>query len=174
MKSKYGDLIFDWVKIIVTALVLAVIIRTFITSPRWIPSESMLPTLKVGDYLLIDKLVYKFQGLDRGDIVVFSAPPAAHKEDDLIKRVIGLPGEEVSVKDGIVYINNQPLAEDYILEKPAQDYKPFKIPDDCVFVMGDNRNESYDSRYWGPLPIKNIIGKAVFRYYPLSELGILK
>lgn len=163
----------EWVGILVIAVVLSLVVRTYIAEARWIPSESMLPTLKIGDHLIIDKAYFKLSGLHRGDIVVFKAPPSAQKEEDLIKRVIGLPGEKIAVKDGVVYINDQELSESYIAEKPNTDFAAVTIPEDKVFVMGDNRNNSYDSRFWGTLPIENIIGKAVFLYYPFKDVGVL-
>lgn len=163
----------EWVITIVIAVVLSLVVRTYIAEARWIPSESMLPTLKVGDHLVIDKAYYRLNGIDRGDIVVFQAPPTAQGEDDLIKRVIGLPGEKIAIKEGIVYINDQPLDESYIFEKPNTDFKAINIPENKVFVMGDNRNNSYDSRYWGTLPMENIIGKAIILYYPFENIGVL-
>ncbi|AQS58639.1 signal peptidase I [Desulforamulus ferrireducens] len=162
----------EWVATVVIALVLSLVVRTYIAEARWIPSESMLPTLKVGDHLLIDKAYYKLRGLERGDIVVFQAPPTAQEDKDLIKRVIGLPGEKIAIKDGIVYINDQPLDESYIFEKPHSDFNAIIIPEDKVFVMGDNRNNSYDSRYWGTLPMENIIGKAILLYYPFEHIEV--
>lgn len=178
MKNNVGAVIIEYAKIIVIALVISLLVRTYVAEARFIPSESMLPTLKIGDHLIIDKISFEIKGLkdiQRGDIVVFDPPAAAKSNDDIpfIKRVIGLPGETVSVKKGTVYINGEPLNEPYILEKPVVDFKPYKVPDNMIFVMGDNRNHSNDSRYWGPLPVQNIIGKAEFRYYPFNGIGTL-
>lgn len=145
---------------------------------RFIPSESMLPTLKIGDHLFIDKISFEIKGLkdiERGDIVVFDPPASVKTKDDIpfIKRVIGLPGETISIKSGVVYINGALLNEPYISEKPFGDFKPYIIPDNMIFLMGDNRNDSYDSRSWGPLPVQNIIGKAEFRYYPFNDIGTI-
>lgn len=170
--TEIKKLLRSWLPTLLVALVLSLLVRTYIAEARWIPSESMLPTLEVGDQLFIDKAYFKFAGIQRGDILVFEAPAALDKDDDLIKRVIGLPGEELSIKDGIVYINGTPLKEPYIREKPDRDFEPFVIPEDQIFVMGDNRNNSYDSRYWGALPIKNVIGKAIFRHYPLGHMKL--
>jgi len=133
----------------------------------------MLPTLKVGDHLLTDKFDFKLTGIKRGDIVTFNAPPTVHTDEVLIKRVIGLPGETVAIKNGIVYINGKSLDEPYIEDKPKFDFSQYTIPADCIFVMGDNRNNSYDSRFWGPLPISDVIGRAIYRYYPLTNIGLL-
>ncbi|MDF9408165.1 MAG: Signal peptidase I S [Pelotomaculum sp. PtaB.Bin013] len=177
MESKIKEVLFDWIKTIVIAVILSLAVRTYVAEAKWIPSESMLPTLKVGDHLIIDKLFYKLngtRGINRGDIVVFNPPESADlNEKVLIKRVIGLPGETISIKGGLVYINGKQLDEPYILEKPNTDFAPFMVPDNELFVMGDNRNNSYDSRFWGPVSLANIIGKAEFRYYPINEIGTL-
>ncbi len=161
--------ILDWIYTLAFALVLALVIRTFVAEARWIPSESMLPTLKIGDRLIIDKVSFHIGGINRGDIVVFKAPPASKLDEVLIKRVIGLPGDTVAIKDGLVYINNQPLDEPYELEKPRGDYKTITVPENSLFVMGDNRNNSFDSRFWGVVPEELIIGKALARFYPFSK-----
>lgn len=169
--------ILEYLQIIIIGIILSLLVRTYIAEARWIPSESMLPTLKVGDRLIVDKISYEIKGINgikTGDIIVFNPPPSANiKKEALIKRVIGLPGETISIKNGTVYINGMPFNEPYIMEKPRQDFQPYLVPENTVFVMGDNRNDSFDSRFWGPLPIQNIIGKADFRYYPLHEIGTL-
>lgn len=179
MKNNFVEVFFEYAKIIVIALVISLLVRTYVAEARFIPSESMLPTIKIGDRLIIDKIFYEIKGnkdLQRGDIVVFDPPPAAQSNDGIpfIKRVIALPGETVSVKKGTVYINGEPLYEPYILEKPASDFKPYTVPGNMLFVMGDNRNHSNDSRYWGPVPVQNIIGKAEFRYFPFNDIGVLR
>lgn len=178
MKDNYKAVFFEYAKIIVFALVISLLVRSYVAEARFIPSESMLPTLKIGDRLIIDKISFEIKGINdiqRGDIVVFHPPAVVKTKDDipLIKRVIGLPGETVSIKNGTVFINGESINEPYILEKPLTDFKPYVIPDNMIFLMGDNRNNSNDSRYWGPLPVQNIIGKAEFRYYPFSDIGTL-
>jgi signal peptidase I len=178
VKNIFKSELFEYAKIILVALVIALLVRTYVAEARLIPSESMLPTLKIGDRLIVDKIFYEINGIKdihRGDIVVFDPPPAANSKNDIpfIKRVIGLPGETISIKRGTVYINGEPLNEPYLSEEPAGDFKPFVIPDGTIFLMGDNRNNSHDSRFWGPLPLQNIIGVAEFRYYPFNEIGIL-
>lgn len=174
MGTKIKAAVLDWLLTIVIAVCLSLGIRTYVAEAMWIPSESMAPTLKIGDHLLIDKLLYKISGIKRGDIIVFNPPQAANLDDKvLIKRVIALPGETIAIKNGLVYINGMPLNEPYIFEKAIHDFGPYIVPNDAVFVMGDNRNNSYDSRSWGALPVNNIIGKAELRYYPLNKIGIL-
>lgn len=159
----------DWILTLVLALLISLGARTYVAEARWIPSTSMLPTLEIGDRLLIEKVSYKINGISRGDIVVFHAPPASRMEEVMIKRVIGLPGDTVSIKKGIVYINGTPLEEPYELEKPREDFKPFKVPERSFFVLGDNRNNSFDSRFWGVVPEDLVIGKALARFYPLGH-----
>ncbi|MBW4678127.1 MAG: signal peptidase I [Desmonostoc geniculatum HA4340-LM1] len=179
---------------IVLSIVLALGIRTFVAEARWIPSGSMEPTLHgtpnqwEADKIIVDKLKYKFANPQRGDIVVFSPTEELQKEqyqDAFIKRVIGLPGEKVQLRDGKVYINNKPLAEQNYLSygqstvidvckdapQPRFLATPQTIPADSYLVLGDNRNSSYDSRCWGVVPRQNIIGRAVFRFWPLNHVG---
>ena len=158
------------------ALVLAFLIRVFIAEPRYIPSESMFPTLTIGDRLVVEKVAYKFNPPARGDIVVFEPPTKLkllgyEKNQAFIKRAIAVGGETVAVKDGIVYVNNQPLAENYIAAPPNYELLPVTVPEGQVFVMGDNRNNSNDSHIWGFLPTENIIGHAVLRFWPFERIG---
>jgi len=164
------------------------------TEIRWIPSGAMEPTLHgtpnqwEADKIIVDKLKYKFSQPQRGDIVVFYPTEELKKEqyqDAFIKRVIGLPGEKLQLQNGKVYLNNKPLSEDNYVS-PGQNTsidvcssgaqppflaEPQTIPTDSYLVLGDNRNSSYDSRCWGVVPRKNIIGRAVFRFWPLNHVG---
>ncbi|MEA5582249.1 signal peptidase I [Nodularia harveyana UHCC-0300] len=160
------------------ALCLAILIRTFIAEPRYIPSDSMLPTLHTGDRLVVEKVSYHFHPPTTGDIIVFQPPAELQSrgypaDQAFIKRVIGLPGKILKINDGEVYLNDQPLAEDYIAEPPNQPFPAIQVPEDQFFVMGDNRNNSNDSRYWGFLPRQNIIGRAAFRFWPLDRIGFI-
>ncbi len=151
------------------AIALALVFRATVAEARYIPSDSMLPTLDVGDHLIIDKITYRFEKPRRDDIVVFNPPRAsgyAGKGEAFIKRVIGLPGETVAVHGGKVWINGKALVEPYELQPPAYTMPPIKLGPNQLFVMGDNRNDSDDSHIWGPLPMKNIIGRAIVRYWP--------
>lgn len=161
-------------KTIGLSAVLAFGIRTFVAEARYIPSGSMLPTLQVNDRLIVDKLGYHFKSPQRGDIVVFSPTDALQKQnfhDAFIKRVIGLPGEKVQVKAGRVYINDQALRENYVADAPQYEYGPVTVPDGSYLVLGDNRNNSYDSHYWGFVPRDHIIGRAVVRFWPVDRVG---
>ncbi|MGD1854449.1 MAG: signal peptidase I [Leptolyngbyaceae cyanobacterium] len=163
-------------KLVAIAIAIAVIIRVLIAEPRFIPSNSMDPTLHIGDRLLIEKVSYRFHAPHHGDIVVFEPPPQLQAigyrpEQAFIKRIVGLAGDTVAVYQGQVYRNQQPLAEPYILAAPNYEMDPVTVPDGALFVMGDNRNDSNDSHIWGFLPEKNVIGHATLRFWPLDSLG---
>jgi signal peptidase I len=164
------------ITILVLALGLAVLIRTFVAEPRYIPSESMLPTLEIGDRLIVEKLSYYTHPPQRGDIIVFAPPPQLQElgygeEQAFIKRVIGLPGNTIEIKNGRVFVDRELLTESYIAAAPNYLMSPMVVPPAQLFVMGDNRNNSNDSHIWGFLPKANIIGHACFRFWPLQRLG---
>lgn len=166
----------EGIKTVATAAVLAFGIRTFVAEARYIPSSSMEPTLQINDRLIIEKVSYKFRDPDRGDVVVFSPTAKLREEnfkDAFIKRVIGLPGDKVEVSGGTVYINGKALSEDYIAEKPNYDFGPVTVPENQYLVLGDNRNNSYDSHFWGFVPDDNLIGRAVVRFWPLNRVGTI-
>lgn len=163
-------------QIIGIALLLALLIRTFVAEPRVIPSDSMYPTLAVNDRLVIEKVSHWFRPLQRGDIVVFEPPPQLQslgysRDQAFIKRAIAFPGETVRVSQGQVYVNDQPLVEPYIAEAPQYELPSVSVPPNALFVMGDNRNNSNDSHVWGFLPAQNAIGRAWWRFWPLDRLG---
>jgi len=166
-----------WIEALKTvglSAVLAFGIRSFVAEARYIPSGSMLPTLQINDRLIVDKLSYKFNTPKRGDIVVFNPTATLEKQnfhDAFIKRVIGLPGDKVEVKAGRVYVNDQPLREKYIEEEPQYNWGPKTVPPKSYLVLGDNRNNSYDSHYWGFVPGEKIIGKATVRFWPMNRVG---
>ena len=163
----------EGLKTIGLSAILAFGIRTFVAEARYIPSGSMLPTLEINDRLIIDKMGYRFGEPERGDIVVFRPTPAlqANFNEAFIKRVIGLPGETVEVQGGRVYVNSEPLPANYTAEQPNYEWGPEKVPEDSYLVLGDNRNNSYDSHYWGYVPRENIIGRAVVRFWPPDRVG---
>nr|WP_164929024.1 signal peptidase I [Gloeobacter violaceus] len=160
---------------IAVALVLTFTIQTFAAQAFYIPSGSMEPTLLINDRLMVEKITYDFSTPERGQIIVFTPPKNHFNSNDqpFIKRVIGLPGDTVEVKAGKVFINGKALDEKYIAEPPAYVMPPVKVPADQFFVMGDNRNNSFDSHIWGFLPRQNVIGRAIFRFWPLDRLGPL-
>jgi len=156
----------------------------FIMQPHQVNGQSMEPTYHDGEYLMTDKVSYKFGVPKRGDIVVFKAPPNAGCPEgtgcDYIKRVIGLPGDTVEVKDNHLYLNDELLVEPYLsdtLMTKAGEFTsngPIIVPPGSYFVSGDNRPHSSDSRVWGPVPLDLIVGKVFFRYWPLSRMGIIR
>ena len=163
-------------QIVIIALGLAILIRAFIAEPRFIPSDSMLPTLHIGDRVVVEKISYYLEPPKTGDIVVFSPPEQLQEQgftqdQAFIKRIIGLPGQTVTVKKGLVYLNDKALVEKYIAEPPKYQWGPYRVPENQYFVMGDNRNNSNDSSRWGFLPKQNIIGRAVVRFWPLERIG---
>jgi signal peptidase I len=165
----------EWVILIGAALAIALLIKTFLFQAFYIPSASMVPTLKEHDRVLVNKLSYKVHDVHRGDIVVFTKPKSEQSDiHDLVKRVIGLPGETVEGRDGHIYIDGKLLKEPYL--KQAAVGAPFSaqtLGDDEVWVMGDNRAESRDSRYFGPIKEKTIVGRVFVRIWPLSRIGFL-
>ncbi|TAF54234.1 MAG: signal peptidase I [Oscillatoriales cyanobacterium] len=167
-----------WVETLKTfalSAVLALGIRTFVAEARYIPSGSMLPTLQINDRLIIDKVSYHFTDVQRGDIVVFNPTEVLRQKfkDAFIKRVIGLPGDTVEVRRGTVFVNGEALSENYIAAEPDYVYGPEVVPEGQYLVLGDNRNNSYDSHYWGFVPRDLIVGKAVVRFWPPQRLGQL-
>jgi signal peptidase I len=164
----------EGLKTIALSAVLAFGIRTFVAEARYIPSGSMLPTLQINDRLIIDKVSYHFVEPHRGDIVVFSPTDtlrAQNFRDAFIKRIIGLPGDTVEVAEGKVYVNGEALAENYLQDYPNYQWGPEVVPPDQYLVLGDNRNNSFDSHLWGFVPRENIIGRAVVRFWPLNRMG---
>jgi signal peptidase I len=164
----------EGIKTIALAAVLAVGIRQFVAEARFIPSDSMVPTLVKDDRLIIDKLSYRFGQPQRGDIVVFN-PTATLEEqkfkDAFIKRVVGLPGEQIEVKEGKVFVNGQAIAENYTAEIPNYTWGPKVVPENSYVVFGDNRNNSYDSHYWDFVPKEKLVGRAIVRFWPPARVG---
>ena len=166
----------EWVAIIVGALAVALIVKTFLIQAFFIPSLSMFPTLDEGDRVLVNKLSYKLHDVNRGDLVVFERPKGQPESEikDLIKRVIALPGETIEAREGTVYIDGKQLEEDYLVEGVTTENLPRqKIPAGHVFVMGDNRSDSSDSRVFGSIEEDTIVGRAFVRVWPIPQLSLL-
>ncbi len=176
--------VLEWAIILMAVLICTVLLRTYVVQSFFIPSPSMYPTLQVGDRIMVDKLSYHLHSVHRGDIVVFKRPPLEQQDfPDLVKRVIGLPGETISAKDGHVYIDQKLLAEpwlppgagSYTGALPGDPNQQFNLPGPVVipageyYVMGDNRTDSEDSRFFGPIPQSLIVGRAVAVVWPLSH-----
>jgi signal peptidase I len=168
--------VIEWVAVVGGALLVALVIRAFFLAAFYIPSESMVPTLEKGDRVLVNKLSYKLHDVHRGDVVVFERPPNEPDNGikDLIKRVVALPGETVEVRDCKVLINGNPLDEPYVKEwSRTCTFAPKVVGDNQVFVMGDNRDDSQDSRFFGAISQDLIVGRAFIVVWPLSHLGWL-
>ncbi len=190
---RVGRLARDLIETVILALLIFVGVRAMVQNFR-VEGSSMEGSLHNGQYILVNKATYFkvdlsflnflpffdagdnpvhyiFGGPGRGDVVVFRFPN--QPERDFIKRVIGLPGDQVEIKDGLVFVNGHALDEPYELERPTHDYGPVVVPEGQYFVLGDNRNNSYDSRSWGFVPEDDIVGKAWLSYWPFSEFGMV-
>ncbi|CAM9285714.1 unnamed protein product [Chrysoparadoxa australica] len=160
-----------------TSLVTALLFRTFIVEPRFIPSLSMFPTFEVGDQLAVEKVTKLVRPYERRDVVVFHPPDAFFdfssrgRDEALIKRVVAVAGDQVVVKGGKLLINGEVQQEDYVLEEPEYDLGPIVVPSGNLLVLGDNRNHSLDGHVWGYLPTENVIGRAVLKYWPPWHAG---
>jgi signal peptidase I len=152
----------DTLQTIVMAIILFVVINTVSARVR-VDGISMLPTLENGEFILVNRISYRWSEIQRGDIIVFDFP--LNMQEELIKRVIGIPGDHVLVINGQVFVNNQLLNEPYISQAPIYSGE-WTVQDGFLFVLGDNRNNSNDSKDWGPLPIENVVGKATVIYWP--------
>jgi signal peptidase I len=173
--------------VVVVAVLVALLLRTFVVQTFFIPSGSMEPTLQVGDRILVNKLSYHLHAVGRGDIVVFSRPPAENcggpEVNDLVKRVVGLPGETLSLSGGSVYVDGRRLDESWLPASEQGVTRPgpggtvyslqhaYRVPANDYFVMGDNRTDSCDSRFWGPISKSLIVGKVEMRVWPISSIS---
>lgn len=170
--------VLEFVDSVLIALALVfLVIRPFVVQAFYIPSASMHPTLVENDKILVSKFIYHLRPPHRGDVIVFRAPrnaePGSPDDKDFIKRLVALPGDTIAVHDSQVWVNGKALHEDYIAERPDYEMPPEKVEPGKVFVMGDNRNNSNDSHYWGQLDENRILGKAEVIFWPLSRAGII-
>ena len=177
----------EWAAVVIGALVVALVVKTFLFQAFYIPSASMEPTLSKGDRVLVNKISYDLHDVNRGDVIVFELDAEDVGTDgikDLIKRVIGLPGDVIETRDGVVYVNDRALDEPYLADgtltgDPEDGQNPSierqTVPDGHVFVLGDNRSNSADSRYpdRGPIPIDTIVGRAFVLVWPPADVGTL-
>lgn len=170
----------EWVEPVIIAAILALIIRTFVVQAFKIPTGSMRPTLMEGDRILVNKFIYKFKIPQQGDVIVFVSPE--DKKKDFIKRLIGLPGETIEISDGLILINGSPvgghskLAGRFYYNRGdfGKEGMVIKVPNNSFFVLGDNSISSRDSRYWGFLPKKYLLGKAFMVYWPPNRIRLIE
>jgi signal peptidase I len=170
--TKSGGGVLEFLIILLVSFVLVFgFVRPFVIEAFWIPSASMVPTLKYGDRVLVNKFIYRFTEPERWDVIVFKSVEG--DDEDLIKRVVGVPGDEIAVRDGKLFVNGEPQKEPYVNKKyPDRSfYAPTTVPKDHVFAMGDNRANSQDSRIFGPVPEENIEGEAFLRFWPPHRIG---
>lgn len=173
------EILFDIIESVGVALSIFVVIYLFLVQPHQVKGASMDPTFHDGEYILTDKISYRFKEPQRGDIIVFKAP--RNPDFDYIKRIIAIPGDTISISNGNIYLNSKKLNEDYIKSEtiilPGQFIKEgqeITLKSDEYFVLGDNRSHSSDSRQWGTVPKKDIIGRVFFRYWPLTKFGTIQ
>jgi signal peptidase I len=193
-KDSGGSFLYELPGLLLAALVVAVVIKTFVIQPFYIPSGSMIPTLEVDDRVMVSKVHDWFGEIERGEILVFENPYRVEEEesvpeavvrsvlealgirtspyDDLVKRVVALGGEEIEIRDNQVYVDGFAVDERYLNDGTSMpDFGPQTIPDGHLFMMGDNRNSSSDGRVFGTIPIEDVIGEAVIRIWPLDRFG---
>ncbi|MEE0776539.1 MAG: signal peptidase I [Bacillota bacterium] len=173
--SKFFSAVKELLVTLVVAILIAMVLKFFILDSCKILSGSMEPTLVKDDRILVFKLSYVFGEPQRGDIIIFDPPKEVDEGVEYIKRVIGLPGETIEIKEGMVYIDGEPYEEDYIAEKPTYTFGPVTVPEGEYFVLGDNRNRSADAHVWTYpfISLDDIQSKAICQYYPFSEIGLL-
>jgi signal peptidase I len=164
------EVLLEIIQTLLPALVIALLLNHFVAQSTYVSGQSMEPSLHSDQRLIIEKVSYHLRTPERGDIVVIDVD---HSEIPLIKRVIGLPGEVVEVQDNHVYINGELLAEPYVVTRFQRNYGPIEVPERHVFVMGDNRNNSNDSRYFGAVSLDQVLGRAWVSYWPPEDIGVV-
>jgi signal peptidase I len=171
--------VLEWLIVVAIAVLVSLLVRTYVFQTFYIPSGSMEPTLRIGDRIVVSKLSVEWGTIHRGDILVFKAPPGVRSDcgdgvADLVKRVIGLPGDHLTSKGNTIYVNGQPLKQPWTHNEPIfRLIGKVTVPANHYFMMGDNEPESCDSRWWGSIPRSSVIGKAFVRIWPLSRIGFL-
>lgn len=174
MNKEVKDFLKETIGVIVIAFVLAMFLRNYVIEGREIPTGSMLPTVQLNDRIWVNRFIYRFKEPVRGDIVMFQPPSNLKSETPYLKRVIGLPGESVEMKNQKVYINGRALQEPYIAEPLDYEFGPVVVPEGCLLVLGDNRNNSYDSHEWNSwLTEDRLMGKAIAVYWPIEHFKLL-
>ncbi|KAJ8604110.1 hypothetical protein CTAYLR_001777 [Chrysophaeum taylorii] len=175
-RAKLGAALRFYVRLILVSFM----IRWFVVEPRYIPSNSMVPTFQIGDQLAVEKVSTLVRVPKRNEVILFRPPPKAlarlpskKATQVYVKRVVGEAGDLVEIRDGIVFVNNRPQTST-VADAPKYTWGPHVVPPDCLFVLGDNRNRSFDSHVWGFLPVDHVIGHAILRYWPLDRFGLVE
>ena len=174
-KKTLKEEVWEWIKSLAIAFVLAMFIRTFFFQAFKIPSSSMYPTLQIRDHLIANKLIYRFREPKRGDVIIFRFPDRTRR--DFVKRLVGLPGEKVAISGGKVYINGEEAIESRVNGRyyfNDEGMPEEEVPPQSYFVLGDNSANSYDSRYWGFVRRQEVLGEALFIYWPPGRWGLIK
>lgn len=172
-RNKIIFFIVDGLEILLVALFFALLIRHYILQTSLIPSESMYPTMQVGDRLFVNKFLYRFRDPQRGEIVVFRSVDNDGK--DIVKRCIGIGGDVVTLERGRAYVNGEPLfLPGVVVHRDFATFGPYSVPEGHFFMLGDNRAYSKDSRYWGTVPRENVLGTAWFNFWPLKRMKVIK
>lgn len=169
--AKRRSMIRELLEMAILTVAIFLVVRVALQNFK-VEGTSMLPNLQNNEYILVNKVDYMLHSPERGDIIVFRAIPAGQPDRDFIKRVIGLPGDTIQVKNGGVYVNDHKLSESYIHQKPLYTFPRSRVPNGSYFVLGDNRNNSEDSHLWKWLPRNDIIGKAWVSYWPLNDVHV--
>jgi signal peptidase I len=181
-RSRSGSWLLELVKTVALTLVIFLGVQAFVAQPFQVQQFSMQRTFEPGDYVLVDKLSVRWDGYSRGDVVVFDPPPSwTSQPEPYIKRVIGEPGDTLEIRDGFVYVNGARLDEPYLYQDEGGDPEPtdaegetsWVVPQGELFVMGDHRTRSADSRAFGPIPVASVIGRGALRYWPLGSIGFV-
>ena len=184
--TNWSHFVREWIVVVVVSLALALLIRAFVVQAFFIPSHSMHPTLRIDDRVIVDKISYRFNEVHRGDVVVFRKPDASYAISELIKRVVAVGGETVEFHDGGVRIDGEPLDEPYLppgtMTMPKSDIsgcvnpavpQSCEVPEGMIFVLGDNRESSHDGRFFGPVDVESVVGRAFLRVWPPGDIGSL-
>ena len=176
--NKKRRILKEYVLPVVLGLILVFVIRHFFIGFYEVPSQSMVPTIQVNDHFVVTKWSYWNEKPQKGDIIVFKFPVVAeqgHKAPDFVKRVIGTPGDRIRIENAVLYVNDVAQKEEYIApDLPMANFPEYAVGENEYFVMGDNRNHSNDSRFWGTVPESLIVGKARFIYWPISRWGTME
>lgn len=174
-QNRFLKKVWEYAQSLVIAFVLSMVIKVTVVEAFVVPTGSMEPTIAIGDRFFSNKLIYRFRPPKEGEIVIFTPPSQATSNGTIpfVKRVIGVEGDWIEIKEGKVFVNNQPMEEKYLKENPHYHLTPIQVPHNTLFVLGDNRNNSYDSHVWGFVPLQNIKAKAMFRFWPLTRIGFV-